>query len=80
MGKVLTSLRNRLPQPGVYTYATEGGEGLNLLGVQRSFPSSSSMVVTDGTCATVSWVPIEQHTENTTVLSWRWGLVPDTCW
>jgi hypothetical protein len=65
--KVLTSLRNRLPSPGVYTYATNGGEGLSLLGVQRSFPPDSSMVVTDGTCAKVSWVPIEQHTEDTTV-------------
>ncbi len=65
--KMLTSLRNHLPNPGVYTYATAGGEGLSLMGVQRSFPSSSSMVVTVGSCATVSWVPIEQHTENTTI-------------
>ena len=36
--KVLDSLRDRLPTPGVYTYATDGGEGLSLMGVQRSFP------------------------------------------
>lgn len=65
--KVLTSLRNHLPNPGVYTYATSGSEGLNLVGVQRSFPPSTSMVVTDGSCATVSWVPIEQHTEKTMI-------------
>jgi hypothetical protein len=64
---MLTSLRNHLPSPGVYTYATAGGEGLSLMGVQRSFPPSSSMVVTDGSCAKVSWVPIEQHTEDTTI-------------
>jgi len=65
--KVLDSLRNHLPAPGVYTYATDGGEGLSLMGVQRSFPPSTSMVVTEGSCATVSWVPIEQHTEDTTI-------------
>jgi hypothetical protein len=66
-GKVLASLRNRLPVPGVYTYRTTGGESLNLVGVARTFPSSTSMIVSDGRCATVSWVPIEQHTESTTV-------------
>ena len=66
-GKVLASLRNRLPAPGVYTYRTNGGEGLNLVGVARAFPSTTSMIVADGRCATVSWVPITQHTEVTTV-------------
>jgi hypothetical protein len=66
-GKMLASLRNRLPAPGVYTYRTTGGESLNLVGVSRSFPSSTSMIVADGRCATVSWVPIEQHTESTMV-------------
>jgi len=66
-GKVIATLRNRLPAPGVYTYRTSGGEGLSLMGVQRSFPSSSSMIVADGRCATLSWVPITQHTESTTV-------------
>ena len=65
--KVLASLRNRLPTSGVYTYRTSGGEGLNLVGVERSFPSTTSMIVVDGRCATVSWVPITQHTEVTTV-------------
>ena len=64
--KMLTSLRNRLPAPGVYTYRTSGGESLNLVGVARSFPASTSMIVADGRCATVSWVPITQHTEATT--------------
>jgi hypothetical protein len=66
-GKMMSSLRNRLPAPGVYTYRTTGGESLNLVGVSRSFPSSTSMIVADGRCATVSWVPITQHTEATTV-------------
>jgi len=65
--KVLTNLRNRLPAPGVYTYRTRGGEGLSLMGVQRSFPDSTSMIVTGDQCATVSWVPITQHTESTTL-------------
>ena len=66
-GKMLATLRNRMPVPGVYTYRTSGGESLNLVGVARSFPSSTSMIVADGRCANVSWVPITQHTESTTV-------------
>jgi hypothetical protein len=65
-GRMLSTLRNHLPASGVYTYRTKGGEGLNLVGVQRSFPSSTSMIVADTQCATVSWVPITQHTETTT--------------
>ena len=66
-GKMLSSLRNKLPAPGVYTYRTSGGESLNLVGVARSFPTSTSMIIADGRCATVSWVPITQHTEATTL-------------
>jgi hypothetical protein len=74
-GKMLASLRNKLPAPGVYTYRTTGGEGLNLVGMQRSFPSTTSMIVADGHCATVSWVPITQHTEATTVCSGAGGAL-----
>lgn len=66
-GKVLATLRDHLPAPGVYTYRTSGGESLNLVGVARSFPASTSMIVADGRCANVTWVPITQHTEATTV-------------
>jgi hypothetical protein len=65
--KVLESLRTRLPAPGVYSYRTSGDEGLSIMGVERTFPSSTSMVVTQGSCAVVSWVPIEQHSETTDV-------------
>ncbi len=64
--KMLTTLRNHLPAPGVYTYRTTGGESLSLMGVARSFPSTTSMIVEDGNCATVNWVPITQHTETIT--------------
>jgi hypothetical protein len=66
-GKALATLLNKLPSPGVYTYRTTGGESLNLVGVARAFPATTSMIVDDGRCATVSWVPITQHTEATTV-------------
>ncbi len=65
-GKMLASLRTRLPEPGVYAYRTSGGEGLNLPGVQRSFPPATSMIVEERRCATISWVPIVQHTETIT--------------
>ena len=74
-GKVLASLRDRLPTPGVYTYRTKGGEGLSLMGVQRAFPSTTSMIVADGPCATVTWVPITQHTEATTVCAGNGGAL-----
>jgi hypothetical protein len=64
--KVFQTLRSHLPAPGVYSYRTSGGESLSLMGMSRAFPSTTSMIVTDGSCATVSWVPITQHTETTT--------------
>ena len=64
--KVLQTLRNHLPSPGVYSYRTSGGESLSIPGMDRSFPPTSSMIVTGGNCATVSWVPLTQHTETTT--------------
>ena len=65
--KMLSSLRAHLPGPGVYSYRTTGGESLNLVGVGRGFPSHTSMIVTEDGCATVSWVPITEHTESTMV-------------
>jgi hypothetical protein len=65
--KMLDSLRSHLPAPGVYTYRTKGSEGLNLMGLARGFPTATHMVVADGSCATVSWMPITQHTEVTVV-------------
>lgn len=52
-----------LPAPGVYVYKTSGRERLSLAGISRSFPSRSNMVVTDAHCASMDWVPIDQHTE-----------------
>jgi hypothetical protein len=64
--KMLQTLRSHLPAPGVYSYRTSGGESLNLPGMDRAFPSTTSMIVTAARCATVSWMPITQHTETTT--------------
>lgn len=63
--KMFQSLRDHLP-PGVYSYRTTGGESLSLMGMSRSFPPTTSMIVTGANCAVVSWVPITQHTETTT--------------
>lgn len=52
-----------LPEPGVYRYRTSGDEQLSLAGIGRSFPSSSELVVTDGGCSSMDWVPLVQHTE-----------------
>lgn len=64
--KVVLTLRNHLPSPGVYAYRTTGGESLTLPGMGRAFPPTTSMIVTGGACAAVSWVPLVQHTETTT--------------
>ena len=60
--------QSRPLSPGVYSYQTSGGESLSLLGVARSFPRHTNMVVTDGSnsCSAVLWLPIVQHTEMTT--------------
>ena len=52
-----------LPEPGVYVYRTSGGEQLNLPGLSRAFPSASDLVVTDDGCASMNWVPIDEHQE-----------------
>ena len=66
-GKVLAALRNKLPAPGSTPTAPPAARASTSSGVARSFPASTSMIVDDGRCATVSWVPITQHTEVTTV-------------
>lgn len=56
-----------LPPPGVYRYRTTGGEQLSVASISRRFPSDTDMIVTDHSCATVTWVPLEQHVEETVV-------------
>jgi hypothetical protein len=69
--EAVTSLANtwraRLPRSGVYSYRSSGGEGLSVMGAQRSFPARSSMIVTDTSCAHVIWAPLVEHTETTTI-------------
>lgn len=79
-GALATSVRARLPLSGVYTYRSTGSEGLSILGVQRSFPAQTTMTVTDGTCASVTWAPLEEHTETTVVCPAAGGAysIPDT--
>ncbi len=55
--------RANMPPPGVYRYRTRGGEQLSFGGIDRSFPAGTEMIVTPGTCTTVSWEPLAQHTE-----------------
>jgi hypothetical protein len=52
-----------LPPPGVYRYGTSGSEKLSVGGISRTFPTSTEMIVTDASCATVVWEPFTQHTE-----------------
>ena len=55
-----------LPAPGVYRYRTTGGERLSVGSVHREFPSMTDVVVVDGKCASLDWVPLEEHTEELT--------------
>jgi hypothetical protein len=70
----------RLPLSGVYSYDSTGFEGLSILGVHRDFPAETTMIVTDGHCASVTWDPIAQHTEGTVVCPAAHGayVIPDT--
>lgn len=55
----------RLPPAGVYAYRTSGGEQLSFGDIGRQFPVASHMIVTDGHgCTSMTWVPLEQHTES----------------
>ena len=63
-----------LPTPGVYRYTSSGGEGVNLPGVGRSFPSTSFIIVTDrGRCTTMEWRPLVEHMEGVQVCLGRQG-------
>lgn len=55
-----------LPATGVYNYATSGHESLSILGMSRSFPSVTPMIVSGGGCLDVRWEPLTQHVEETT--------------
>ena len=55
-----------LPVPGVYRYRTTGGEQVSVGSVRRVFPPMTDMVVVDGKCASLDWVPLEEHTEELT--------------
>ncbi len=56
-------INSGLPKPGIYRYRTSGTEALSVGGISRSFPSSTDMIVADGTCAQMMWEPLLQHNE-----------------
>lgn len=53
-----------LPPSGVYRYETSGAERLSVGGITRTFPTSTSVIVTDARCTTMRWEPFEQHVES----------------
>jgi hypothetical protein len=63
-----------LPASGVYQYRTSGGEQLSL-GIDRSFPAITNMVVTDARCAALDWEPLQQHTEGLVLCPQRDGSI-----
>jgi hypothetical protein len=64
-----------LPPPGVYRYRTTGSEHLSVGGIERGFPRATEMIVTDGTCTTMTWAPLEQHTEGVVACPTAGGAV-----
>lgn len=52
-----------IPLSGVYQYQTSGEESLNILGMSRTYPRTTSMIVTTRSCASVRWEPVTQHVE-----------------
>jgi hypothetical protein len=66
-----------LPEPGVYTYATTGGDGVDALGgAGHDFPAATTVTVTvtpDG-CATQRWTAAEERWDETTACSVQGGL------
>ena len=62
----------KLPPPGVYRYRTKGSEHLSI-GIGRTYPVITSMVVTNGTCTSMDWMPLEEHTEGLVACPERGG-------
>lgn len=54
-----------LPSPGVYRYATRGGEGIDILTKPRHwYPAESAIVVTPAGCGVrVEWMPLRERSE-----------------
>lgn len=54
-----------MPTGGVYVYDTSGYEQLSTPGSRRSFPSQTTITVTDGApgCQVLRWEPFQQHWE-----------------
>ena len=62
----------QLPEPGVYTYATTGSDGVDALGGARhQYPPTTTLTVTAGGCGvTEKWVAaVERWDETTACLS-----------
>lgn len=51
------------PEPGVYTYATEGSEAIDALdGREHDFPAETTITVTrEGRCAAHRWRPLQER-------------------
>jgi hypothetical protein len=58
-----------LPEPGVYTYATSGGESIDALGGRRhEYPDVSTITVTHRGCgASLRWRPLRERWDDTTL-------------
>jgi hypothetical protein len=58
-----------LPEPGVYAYATSGGESIDALGGRRhEYPDVSTITVTHRGCgASLRWRPLRERWDDTTL-------------
>jgi hypothetical protein len=52
----------QLPSPGVYVYATTGGEELSLPGTRHDYPAETTIIVTHDECGwRERWSPLEER-------------------
>jgi hypothetical protein len=60
---------SELPEPGVYTYATSGGESIDALGGRRhDYPDMSTITVRDRGCGvSLLWRPLRERWDDTTL-------------
>jgi hypothetical protein len=65
-----------VPEPGVYTYATSGGESIDALGGRRhEYPEVSTITVTHRGCgASLRWRPLRERWDDTTICPSRRGM------
>jgi hypothetical protein len=72
--------QRRLPAPGVYVYATEGSEGIDILGgATHHYPAETTLTIDHVACGVRQrWTPIEERSDDEELCVTDDGLARNT--